>query len=323
METLREISQWIREYVNDPPHQQRLLSLSFSWNQLCTAMDVIDDIDLAVEAYLSAVFPDDDGEKYLRIYGLLQSLFVQQDALRHLIKIVKPSIKIDLSEVLKEVRDLRSASIGHPTEFRRNGEKSVHAISRITLCKDGFQMMSFDESNGTSFRNVPVRDLIETQRKEAARILLEVVNQLREEDRTHKKRFREVKLENSFNQVLYAFEKISEDLRQYGQPAMGKWGAEHLQSSVNQFESLLKQRGMDINTYDSIKYRYDEIKYPLDELRKFFAHETSDIPKREAAQVFADALQTHFSELMDIAREIDEEYSLARNESEATECGNL
>jgi hypothetical protein len=312
METLREISQWIRDYVNNPPHQQRLLSPDFSWNQLCTAMDVIDDLDLALGAYLAAGFPDDDGEKYLRIYGVLQSLFVQQDALCHLVAIVNPSIRVELSDVLKEVRDLRNVSIGHPTEFKRKGEKSVHAINRSTLCKDGFQMMSFDEKNGPSFRNVLVCMLIEAQRKESARILLEVINQLREEDRAHKQQFRGKKLENCFSQVLYAFEKISEDLWQHRQMVMGKWGAEHLQSCLDQFAALLKERGMDVDTYDSVKYRYDEIRYPLLEVRKFFSGEASDIPKREAAQVFADAMQKHFSELMDIAREIDEEYSVAR-----------
>ena len=314
METLGEVSQWIRDYVNDPRHQQHLLSIRFSWYQLCSAMDVIDDIDMALEAYLTADFPNDTGEKYLRIYGVLQALFVQQDALRHLIDIIRPSVQVELSDVLKEVRDLRSASIGHPTEFKRKGEKSVHAISRITLGKDGFQMLSFDEKNGTSFRNVPVRTLVEKQRTEATRILLEVVKQLQEEDRTHKEQFRETKLRASFGQTLYAFEKVFEDLKGNSQRAMGGWGADHLQNSLDQFESLLKARGMNLETYDSIKYRYDEIRYPLSELRKFFASQESDISKRETAVVFADALQGHFSELMDIAKEIDEEYESARSE---------
>ncbi len=170
-------------------------------------MDVIDDIDLALDAYLVADFPADNGEKYLRVYGVLQALFVQQDALRHLVRVIGPAVPVELSDVLREIRELRSASIGHPTEFKRKGEVSVHAISRITLGKDGFQMLSFDEARGTSFRNVPVRALIEKQRKEAIRILLEVVKHLQEEDRTHKEQFRETKLRNCFNQVLYAFER--------------------------------------------------------------------------------------------------------------------
>jgi hypothetical protein len=91
---------------------------------------------------------------------------------------------------------------------------------------------------------------------------------------------------------------------------MGRWGADHLQSSLDEFEKLLKERDLGIDTYDSIQYRYDEIKYPLAQLRKFFAGEASDIPSRKAALVFADALRSSFSELMGIAEEIDHEYSL-------------
>jgi len=277
-------------------------------------MDVIDDVDMALEAYLAAEFPSDIGEMYLWTYGVLQALFVQQDALRHLIDIISPSVRVELSDVLKEIRDLRSASIGHPTEFKRKGEKSVHAINRSTLAKNGFQMLSFGEKNGTSLKNVPVSALIANQRKEATRILLEVVKKLEEEDRMHREHFRETKLGQAFNQVLYAFEKIFEDLRGNRQTTMGAWGANHLQCSLDQFESLIKARGMNLETYDPIKYRYDETKYPLGELTKYFESRESDILKRETAVVFAEALHGHFAELMDIAGEIDQDYESTQSQ---------
>jgi hypothetical protein len=178
------------------------------------------------------------------------------------------------------------------------------------MSKDGFDLASFSERDGISFRYVPLRDLIEKQRTEAVRILSELVKELKEEDEAHKVVFREKKLRNAFNQVLYAFEKISEDLRGNSAVAMGAWGADHLQSSLDEFEKSLKERGIGVDSYDAIQYRYDEIKYPLAELRKFFSREASDIPSPKAALVFADALRSSFSELMDIAEEIDHEYSL-------------
>ena len=102
MESLRQCSQWIRGYVNDPRHQQTLMSVKFDWHQLCAAMDIVDDVDLALDAYLRNSFPADDGEKYLRIYGVLQALFVQQDALGHLVAIVRPFFSLVLSDVLRE-----------------------------------------------------------------------------------------------------------------------------------------------------------------------------------------------------------------------------
>jgi len=80
MPTMRELSRWIRDYGREPRHLPRLMSDRFVWHQLWAAMDIIDDVESAVTAYLENEFPTDVGEKYLRIYGALQGLFLQQDA---------------------------------------------------------------------------------------------------------------------------------------------------------------------------------------------------------------------------------------------------
>jgi hypothetical protein len=82
MPTLRELSTWIRDYCQDPRHQSRLLADQFGWHQLCTAMDIIDDTDSALAAYTDNEFPTETGEKYLRTYGVMQALFLQQDVTR-------------------------------------------------------------------------------------------------------------------------------------------------------------------------------------------------------------------------------------------------
>src|SRR5262249_12332088 len=108
MQSLREISQWIRDYGQDPRHRERLLSIPFDWNKLWTALYIVDDVELAIEAYLKGDFPDDPGEQYLRIYGIFQTLFVQQDALDHLIDIIHPAMSIKIADVLKDVREYRN-----------------------------------------------------------------------------------------------------------------------------------------------------------------------------------------------------------------------
>jgi len=312
MQTLTEISQWIRDYGHDPRHIQKLLSVRFDWHQLWTALDVIDDIDLAMTAYVSGNFPLDPGEQYLRVYGVFQALFTQQDALNHFIKLIRPAMSIDVADTLKEIREARNASVGHPTKLKRKGDVSAHGISRITMSKQGFQMISFSEKDGVSFHYVPVLELIEKQRAEAVRILSGVVRELEEEDEAHKAAFRHEKLSGCFNKVMYAFEKISAHLRGGAVVSLGAWGAEQLQSSLDDFENLLKARGLGLSTYDMIKYRYDEIKHPLTELRKFFVGQSSEIRSSKTAIVFTQALESYFSDLMDIAKEIDEEYSARR-----------
>lgn len=311
MQTLTEMSRWIRDYGRDPRHMQRLLTDRFSWHQLWTAMDTLDDADSAMDTYLESEFPSDTGERYLRVYGVMQALFLQQDALNDLIKVIHPAKSINVGDVLKDVREARNMSVGRPTNLKRNGKVFAHAISRSTISKDGFDLISFAEEDSKTFPHVPVRDLIEKQRAEAVRILSEVIRDLKETDEAHKIAFHEKKLRKAFDQVLYAFEKISEDIDGSTPVIMGRWGVDHLQSSLDAFAALLRERGLAVDTYDSIQYQFDEIEHPLSELRKFFAGEPSEISSPQTARVFANALKPSFQELMDIAEEIDNEYTLA------------
>ena len=51
-------------------------------NKLCSALDIIEDTTLAIKSFQSCEWTTKAiGMKYLLIYGLLQALFVQQDAL--------------------------------------------------------------------------------------------------------------------------------------------------------------------------------------------------------------------------------------------------
>ncbi|PKP61439.1 hypothetical protein CVT91_03255 [Candidatus Atribacteria bacterium HGW-Atribacteria-1] len=84
-----EYLQEIRGFVNKPRKQFNLLKNHKFWNQLCSSLDVIEDSDLAIDAYLNREFSKDDGEKYLRLYGLLQALFLQQDAVANLCESLK------------------------------------------------------------------------------------------------------------------------------------------------------------------------------------------------------------------------------------------
>jgi hypothetical protein len=313
MPSLGELSNWIRDYLQDARNRQQLLAQRFNWHQLCAGLDTIEDTELAIVAYVQSDFPSDAGEGYLRIYGVLQALFLQQDALEHFLAASGWGLTTKVRDVLRDVREARTAAVGHPTQLNRKGDLSTHVISRSTLRKDGFDLMSFAKKSGedpVSFRYVAVCDLIEKQRVEVIRIMSEVVTKLKQEDRMHKEAFREKKLKACFNQVGYAFEKISEELR--GAPAIfGAWGVGHLRTVLNEFERLLNERGIRIDTYDSIKYLRLDIEYPLAHLTKFVNGEPCEIASREAAQVFVKSLDTYFSELMHIAEEIDNEYSAA------------
>jgi hypothetical protein len=291
----------------------RLFASRFVWHQLWTAMDVIDDVEAAMTAYLEREFPKDTGEKYLRVYGVLQGLFLQQDALFDLIRAIHPTKGIAVNDVLKDVRDARNASIGHPTQMKRQDVLSAHGIVQHSICKDGFELLSYSDRSGSVFQYIPVRELIEKQRIETTRILSEVVEDLREQEARHKAQFRETKLMVAFNQVGYAFEKILDEVRGDSPLLLGSWAVEQLQTSLDDFQKLLNQRGLGVGSYDSIKYLYSEIEHPLTELTKFVRREPSEVLSNDSARVFTEALRSYFEGLTRIAREIDQEYETAPN----------
>jgi hypothetical protein len=297
----------IRDFINEPRRQYVLLENRRLWSQLCTSLDVIEDADLAVESYVNGDFGNDVGGQYLKLYGLLQSLFVQQDAVRHLCESLGFPDNLKAYPELKEIRDVRNDSVGHPTK-RRNGS-SYHSISRTSIEKSGFQLVSqFD--GRIKFRDVSVLDLIRTQRKYLREVLNQVVSKLRAEDEAHKEKFRMEKLESIFAGVhpYKIFEGVNN-------ARYVELGAVHLGEAKKVLQNLkesLQKRNIEIDTYDSIKYLYERLEYPIKELEAYFASLVAQQePKitNETAYIFTDFINNKWSELQQICREIDEEYS--------------
>lgn len=307
MPTIGELTRWIRDYGQDPRQLERLMRDTFAWHQLWSAMDIIDDVDSAMESYLKEEFPKILGERYLRIYGVMQGLFIQQDALADVVRTIHPTNDICLSDILKDIRDLRNASVGHPTQLRREGKLSTHGIVQNSMTKEGFQLFSYPRREDGIFQYVPVLDLIWRQRAEAIRILEDLVEQLRKQEEAYRAQFRDKRLVDLFHLTSYAFEKIFEEVRPGVPRALSEWAVGQLQVCLDDFERMLKQRGINVETYDSINYLYKEIVYPLEQLRKFIVGEQSQILSEESEKVFATALESHFQRLRHIAGEIDEE----------------
>ena len=160
----------IRRLTTDYNNKYSMSKNGNLWNKLCSSMDVVEDTELAIKAYLGRKEPKDEGLKYLYLYGLLQSLYVQQIALNGMCESFGlPGI---LNEPrLKQIRNERNDSIGHPTN-RSTGV--YHYLVRVSIAKNGYDLLSFDKNNKMSHRNISVLKLVTDQRKMAKSILLRV-----------------------------------------------------------------------------------------------------------------------------------------------------
>ena len=131
MKKISELESQIRDLINNPRKQYQLLQNSTSWNQLCSSLDVIGDTELAIDSYIDKQYPNDDGSKYLLVYGILQCLFLQQYAVKHMAEAL--GIEYVSDSLLKYIKDIRNKSVGHPTNKRNGKDQTSHFISRISL----------------------------------------------------------------------------------------------------------------------------------------------------------------------------------------------
>lgn len=305
-------TQEIRDFINKPREQFNLLRNHKFWNQLCSSLDVIEDSDLAIAAYINSEFGTDDGEKYLRLYGVLQALFMQQDAVINMCESLGCQNDLTTHPKLKEIRDIRNDSIGHPT--KRRNYKSYHFISRVTITKSGFQLISDYENNETTTsRDILVIDLIKEQRKYLSEKLKKVINFLKDEEKAHKKKFKMEKLETVFPDTFsYYIEKIFENIGKSEHAKLGLMHVKLVKEVVDKLKESLQKRGIEIDTYPSIKYCYEKLEFPITEMELYFDKLIAEKEPRindDTAYIFTSFIREQSSQLKEMAREIDNEYS--------------
>jgi hypothetical protein len=279
-------------------------------------MDVIEDTDIAIESYVNREFMKKDGNHYLVVYGLLQALFLQQDAVAHL----KQSLGFgntnfeDFPE-LKAIRDIRNNAIGHPTKRTRGGPTSYHYISRATLSHKGFKLLSFFSDGSHKFEDIDLLKCIADQNKTVCSILKSIVEQLEKDEANYKNKFKAEKLEEAFPKTIhYFFEKIYESISN-PEKYPPDFGLSHLnlvRDAIKNFQNELAKRDIDWETYNDIKYTFEQTEYPLSRIEGFLLSikdgESPSINDKDAV-IFWENSRQHFDKLIQIAHEIDEEFS--------------
>ncbi len=301
---MHECAQRIRELINTPRTQHTLLKNHAQWCQLCSSLDVIEDTELAIGAYSGDEIGETDGARYLAVYGLLQVLFVQQDAVFHLCEALGISKRMGEFPRLAKIREIRNQSIGHPTKSDHRKPTSWHFISRITLRPNGFQLRSEYEDGTSEMKDISVVDLIGDQRDEVSQILASVIGQLEAREAAHKEKFRMEKLVAAFPDTLgYAFEKVSEAIARPELAPLGQWGLDAIKKALQNFrEGLTKREEPD----NFLKDTCELLEYAFGKLGRFFRQDR-EINEKDA-RIFISFIREEIDRLQQVAQEIDEAY---------------
>src|SRR5690606_38541619 len=99
---VQDLEERIRVFINSGRRQASLLKDSAAWNKLCSSLDIVGDTQLAIEAHPKLRSVKGDGESYLIVYGVLQAMLLQQDAIRHIGNAL--NIKVELPKQLGDIR---------------------------------------------------------------------------------------------------------------------------------------------------------------------------------------------------------------------------
>lgn len=248
-----ELIRNIYQHINRIEKQALLLSDLAKWERLTSALNVLEDASCAIEYYLENDYPRDTRGKYLYTYGLLQALFVQQDAINSInvsLFNVEINYKTDYPEIYK-VREIRNDVVGHPTCRNKSGfiylaQSSLHKESFFYLKEDS----SMVESKSLS---VDVMRAIHNQADCINTILNTAVKELDQEFRQYIERHRDRKMEEIFRMLHYAKEKtlIPDQL--------GPYGYDVTKDMVKKCEEELVLRYGSIDAVDAYNFLLKEI----------------------------------------------------------------
>jgi hypothetical protein len=213
MPTIAELNKNVRDIINNPRKRCVLLENAGAWRMLCSCLNVIGDTELALDAFLRQTDCGDNGTNYLLIYGALQVLFVQQDAVEDLAKaLTMLNVTYKRSELLTKIREIRNDSIGHPTKRdlpKKDGPGPSNLMVRMSLSHRRFDLVKNYEDGRTEYLDVDIVDLIRKQRANLAATLTGIADKLKEDDMKHKCQFEHKKLQDLFPSTIdYDFEKI-------------------------------------------------------------------------------------------------------------------
>lgn len=303
VDKLEELSTCFRDLINLPRRHYNLSHGTNSFYQLCSAMDIIGDICLALRSYLENDH-DDQGLAYLEIFGVLNSLNIQQDAVRRLYKIILAS-EIDLEQEYPRIREIRKARIhvaGHPV----TGDGASHFLVRFTLTRVGFEYQSF--KNGGEFINsiVNLYELIEYHIDVLCEVTEKLIQHMEKEDREHKEQFRNDSLTKIFKGQSYCSSKLFEGLEDRSDIA--GIGIKCIHEILNKFKNALENRSEHFTDSDFLTYDMAKLEYAISKYHKYLNNDP--FINKDDAYIFARFIQMELDSMEEIAQEIDEEYTI-------------
>lgn len=293
----------IRDLINHPRKQGLLFEDKNKWNMLCACLDTIDDTGMAIQEYLNK----DNSELYLPIYGLLQALFTQSDALKNLYFALFDE-KINFKEHypnIYEIRELRNKTIGHPTNYKRDEKNSYYVLNRSSITSTTFQYGKYEPDKELEIIDINLHEIINDYKKVLNDILEKVKKQLEEEFKAHKEKFKDEKLmsmiPNTFSYHLSKLYEFNNEIE------LAKLNLDTIKNVYNKINDGLVARYTDENYLpEGVKVVKEDIEFMFERIEYFF--DNIDNSDNRDVVIYIDQLKLKFEELFNMLEDIDNEF---------------
>lgn len=271
------------------------------WSKLWTAVDNVEDTQSAIEEYSSL-----ENFSRLAIYGLLQAMYVQQDAIEHLetaIQIQIPDWKKDYPG-LSNIRDIRNETVGHP--ISKNGlytsishTNNLNILEYGVWSKDGFQHKTID-----------LKDIIVVQHDLLVKEIERIVHKINEDETQHKSKFEDKKLFESLNSTSYHIGKLwsFEKSREYS-----RVNFDTLKTIYGNFKEEIKKR-FKLEKVDEQGVQIPGLIDVIQHIEKILPRIEKMIPMDQTVDqidldVYVESLAKAFDDLHKMAKEIDDQFN--------------
>jgi hypothetical protein len=143
-----------------------------------TSMYLIQDTGEALFCHALQGFSSEPMQAYLEFWGVMQAIFIQQDAIKEMYKAVDGSpLKIESQSAWVQLREFRNLCAGHPAKRDRDSRNQPMPAQRTFMGRnfgnyDAIKYEFWDAGTGNSSHpTVNLRDLLEKYDAQAAEIL--------------------------------------------------------------------------------------------------------------------------------------------------------
>lgn len=104
------------------------------FEKYCVAKDTIQDTAEGLLAHRKHGFVDDVYRRYIEYYGVLQAVYMQQDAIEAIFNLFMTPEKIDFAGLPRwgKLRDLRNDTVGHPVGRLKRLNRNAIALAILT-----------------------------------------------------------------------------------------------------------------------------------------------------------------------------------------------